>query len=57
MRVISAVTTHPNTPETDMIEQIDHTVKYEIDGEICTIEIKATDPINAIDIIRQYYEQ
>lgn len=43
-----AYVTHPNTPETDQETRVWHTVEYTVNGEKCTTEILAKDPLDAI---------
>lgn len=50
MRAVSAHTTHPNTPETDMQERVIHTVTLS-DGS--TRYVWAVDPIDAINLVNK----
>lgn len=54
LRATMAQTTNSNTPETDMMEKVMHTVQYtDPQGNFGTIEIMATDPINAMNIVNK----
>lgn len=46
-------TKYPNTPETDMMDEVIHIVKYRINGEEKIVEVMATDPSNAINKVRR----
>tara|TARA_R110000751_G_scaffold10899_1_gene39503 strand:- start:222 stop:398 length:177 start_codon:yes stop_codon:yes gene_type:complete len=46
-------TKYPNTPETDMMDEVLHVVTYKKDDEKITVEVMATDPSNAINIVRR----
>jgi len=46
-------TKYPNTPETDMMETVLHVVKFKINGKEKIVELMATDPSNAINIVRR----
>ena len=48
----TAYVTVPNTPETDMMERVMHTVEYKVDGIPTSTYIHASDPMTAISIIR-----
>ena len=49
MNNITARTSHPNTPETDYLEFVSHTVSYtDADGKNHETELLARDPMDAI---------
>jgi hypothetical protein len=53
MRPVSAHTSHPNTPETDRDRTVEHDVMVVgADGMRETVRLHATDPMNAIDLVR-----
>jgi len=45
-------TKYPNTPETDLLEEILHIVTYTDNGMRITVEVMAKDPSDAINKIR-----
>tara|TARA_R110000744_G_scaffold34094_2_gene79701 strand:+ start:360 stop:575 length:216 start_codon:yes stop_codon:yes gene_type:complete len=45
-------TKYPNTPETDMREEVLHIVEYTDNGFRITVEVMAKDPSDAINKIR-----
>ena len=49
----TSYTKYPNTPETDAMDEVMHIVKYKINGEEKIVEVMATDPSNAINIVRR----
>ena len=53
-RVVSARTTNPNTPESDLLPEVMHTVYLfsEEHGQR-TVDLLASDPLNAIDKVNQ----
>jgi|TARA_R110000787_G_scaffold97204_1_gene200736 hypothetical protein len=58
MENISACTTYPNTPETDMQRFVMHTVKYtDKNGEWKSLKIMASDPSDAIRKLKEVYSE
>jgi hypothetical protein len=54
---LSARVAQPNTPETDAMPVVDHTVEYMLDGIRHSLTIPASDPMSAINIVRRMYEE
>lgn len=54
---LSARVAQPNTPETDAMPVVDHTVEYTLDGIRYSLTIPASDPMSAINIVRRMYEE
>lgn len=52
-QVISASTTYPNTPETDLLPRVMHTVSYTDGQQVKEMQVNATDPLDALDIVRR----
>ena len=52
---IRAWTTHPNTPETDELEFVMHTVSYEINGKSYEVTLPARCPLDAIDLLHNNF--
>jgi len=53
----TAYVSQPNTPETDMMKEVLHTVTFEKDGVPCMIDIRATDPMDAIAKVRRSHNE
>ena len=54
MRNLSARTEFPNTPESDMQARVSHIVEWtDDDGERQSTTAYATDPMDAIDMVRR----
>ena len=54
-RNFSASVTFPNTPESDALEFVTHTVNYTKEGEgPQSMDIMARDPSDAIERVRRY---
>ena len=53
-RVVSAHTTNPNTPESDKLPRVMHTVSIRFDGEteMKEVQLMAADPLDAMDRVR-----
>ena len=52
---IRAWTTHPNTPETDELEFVMHTVSYEINDKSYELTLPARCPMDAIDLLHNNF--
>ena len=53
----SASVTHRNTPESDMQATVQHTVTFLEDNVKKEIQVHATDPFDAINIIRSMHRR
>lgn len=51
----SARTTNRNTPESDMQPTVQHTVSFLEDGDRKEIQVHATDPMDAIQMIQRMH--
>ena len=52
----TAFVLEPNTPETDMMKEVLHTVTFLKNGEPHLIDIRATDPMDAIEKVRHSHK-
>ena len=52
----TAYVSAPNTPETDMMDKVMHTVTFKKNGVPCMIDIRATDPMDAIEKVRHSHK-
>ena len=52
-----AWTKNPNTPETDAMRRVEHVVKFKLDGEQREVVVRATDPLDAMNMVERQYIQ
>lgn len=57
IRIVSAHTVYPNTPETDLMPQVLHQVGVNVNGTHLEVRLMARDPLDAGDIVRDMSEQ
>lgn len=53
MSNMRAKVAHPNTPETDAMPLVEHIVEYTRDGIHHSVTVLASDPMDAINIVKQ----
>ena len=52
-----AWTAQPNTPLTDMMDVVPHVVSYTLDGESHTVNVDASEPMEAIKLVQYQLER